>query len=140
MERQRARPGEPEDAPREGSVREGRDRDVGDVLEVDKGRRVGKNRSRSIMSCKAAAARPDLACYMACNTSLSAKSAIAQLNIAAMGTAAPGGQQAGGRMSLDERMANMPRHTVGHDAPAATGKDSTVNAAVSLYNKHKGIK
>lgn len=99
-----------------------------------------KKRIKTIMSCKAAAARPDLAAYMACNTSLSAKSAIAQLNIAAMGMADTGGKPSGARMSLDERMANMPRHNVGHDAPQATGKDTTVNAAVSLYNKHKGIK
>lgn len=105
---------------------------------VAKGRRMERKRIDAIMSCEAAAARPDLACYMACKTSLSAASAIEQLNIAAMGMAGAGAS--GSRMSLDQRMGNLPRHTVGPDAVRPTGKASAVNACIDLYNSFQGKK
>lgn len=107
---------------------------------VAQGRRMERKRVASILGNAAAATNPALAAYLACNTSISAKSAIAQMKIASMSLGDQGGKPAGARMTLDERMAGMPSHRVGHDAPTPTGQASAANAAVNLYNAFHGKK
>lgn len=139
---------EEDDAPRSKKARSKKAEDDEEEAEEDdesgvaKGRRMERKRVGAIMLCSAAAARPDLAAFLACKTSVSAKSAIEQLNIAVMGMGDTGGKASGGKMSLDERMASVERHNVGHDskAPDASTPKGAAAAAVSLYNKHKGIK
>jgi hypothetical protein len=96
-------------------------------------RRAERARCAAIFRCGAAGVRPDMAAHLAFETSMSAKKAIAMLDVAASG----GAQRAG----LSRRMSAVQNPSVGGDsAPAPSANDPKSVAAMinAAANKARG--
>lgn len=100
---------------------EGDEDDQGAEDESDReksARRAERKRCAAIFNCAAAGVRPDMAAHLAFNTSMSAKSAISMLKVAAQG------DTAGSRMALSERMSGVKTARLG-------GSDDSSSADMS---------
>lgn len=114
--------------------------DDDDAKSVKQGRRAERNRCARIFGSKHAAGNPALAASLAFNSGMSSKQAIRVMS--SSGLLATAAANPSGRVSLDQRMAQVKNHHLGEDekpANASTPK-GTASVMSQLYNRAKGVK